>query len=335
MAEELVANMNVAVQNLGLHITHQGQVMETISDQLTSQNVTNEVKSYDGEQSRFKEWINDLEKYSLMNNFGDAQKIRAALQTSNGIVSDFVFRWQSETNEESKTWETLRKELTSRFSLVSDARHAKNMMRRIKQKNDESITAYHGRLYNLATEAYDRHSLNKSHVQLEMIECFIDGLHNSKLKFKLMERNPQTLDQAVQIAHADQNLRKMFNLRTARGWENAETPMEVDQIRKKKCNFCQRFGHIESDCRTKQTRVHQQNEVDLRQNVSSFPNRTTAERTVDRSYVCFFCGRPGHFRRNCFLYQKHKNPFNYRQNQAVDQQRQNVSVPNARAMPEN
>ena len=172
-------------------------------------------------------------------------RIKIALQTSKGVVSDFIFRWQENTGINERNWENLKIELTSRFSHVVDCRHAKNLMRRIKQKSDEPVIVYSGRLYNLAVEAYDLQTINVPLVQAELIECFIDGLNDMKLKYKLMERNPQTFENAVQIANQDQNLRRMFMLRTSKNIENTrETPMEVDYSRNKRCSHCQRFGHL-------------------------------------------------------------------------------------------
>ena len=308
MAEDLVPNLQATINELGIHIVNQGNLLNSVSTQLTYHGVNGFVEVYDGNQAKFGEWIHSLEKFSVLNSLSSEAKIKVALQTTKGVVSDFIFRWQENTGVEDRNWDNLKRELTSRFSLVTDARHAKNMLRRIKQKPEEPITVYSGRILNLAIDAYGSPTVNEPLVQAELIECFIDGLNNMKLKYKLMERNPQTFENAVQIANADQNLRKMFTMRTSKNIENArETPMEVDHSRNKRCSHCQRFGHLMSECRLKQrqttARTFQQNVVEAAKLNGNNHPRFNDEPASSNKYVCYHCNEPGHLKRNCYSLQ--------------------------------
>ena len=293
MEEEILVGVQTTMQQLTQHISNQGFIMNNLANQISIQGVGNSIEPFDGDPNKFKEWMRALDKYSLLNNLSDDKKVCIAFQTSRKIVSDYIFRWQTE--ERDPNWAGLKQELFSRFSPIVDAKHAKNMLRRSRQKPDENIIAYSTRLHNLSYEAYSG-AANQEYVETELIEAFVDGLHNQRLKFKLMERDPKTFKEAVKIAKDDQNLRTMFALRTK---TSTEEPMEVDTLRKRRCHYCDKAGHIAVNCRLRQ-RQQSNKQINEIQNMGSSNQVTRPEpRQLDRSLLCYYCGQPGHFKRNC------------------------------------
>ena len=279
MAEELLIGLQSTMDNLATAISNQG--VGTLID------------SYDGDAQKFKEWITQIEKYSLMNNLDDSKQIKITFMTSRGAVSDFVFRWQREVAADRNNWETLKNDLTARFSSITDSNHAHALLRQIKQKSNEPVTLYGERLYNLATEAYSNINVqdegSRIIIQRQLIDYFIDGLNNDGIKFKIMRESPRTLEEAIRTAMGEQNLRKRFALRNSKS--NSETPMEVDHARKPRCRHCNRTNHRSEDCRVKQI-----NEIE-KHNSNGY--RTINSQINNNPRRCYYCGSYEHIRRNC------------------------------------
>ena len=80
------------------------------------------------------------------------------------------------------TWAQLKEQLAVRFSDVNDAQMALSLLRRVKQKQGESIQNYSERILSLAEEAYNNQGGDA--VERQLIDIFVDGLTNDKLKMK-------------------------------------------------------------------------------------------------------------------------------------------------------
>ena len=279
--------------------------------------ITAYIGQYDGNPLKFKEWIRTMDKYNRLNGHSDIDKIKLAHMTSRGAVSDFIMRWQDE-NMNNMTWNNLLSALTTHFSDVTDSEHARALLRNIKQRENESVTIYVERLYNLAQDAYNISSLStaegKGIVISQLINNFVEGLADDSIKMKIMRRNPANLEDALEIALAEQNLQRRFsNLNKKKDFTNKKyqlgqgknnnqqvIPMEVDQMRRKQCSICFRFGHLASQCRKRQV-----NEV------------IPKDREIK---LCYYCQKPGHFKRDCEAFKKtqqrsygeRRNQFNYR-----------------------
>ena len=77
----------------------------------------------------------------------------------------------------------------------------------------------------------------------------MDGLYNDFLHMKVMRENPKTFQTGVQSALAEQNMKKIFHLRS-NDYENPKTsteiPMEIDHIRTQRKCLCHK-GDIWQD----------------------------------------------------------------------------------------
>ena len=129
------------------------------------------------------------------------------------------------------------------------------MLRKVKQKFQETVHAYAERLLALG-------------------EDFIDGLYRDGMKLEVMRDNPDTLNAAVTIASREQNLQKRFQLRLnqskneqAVSGNQGQMPMKVDHARNKgECHYCKKRGHHIKDCRK---RLQQLQSVLMRLKLSS------------------------------------------------------------------
>ena len=86
---------------------------------------------------------------------------------------------------------------------------------------------------------------------------FIDGLLHDNLKMKAMSDNPVSLQNSVNSAMAEQNLRRRFDLRLGRrertdrlDRHDGPTSMDVDCYRQQnKCFKYNKFGHWAKNCK--------------------------------------------------------------------------------------
>lgn len=79
--------------------------------------------------------------------------------------------------------------------------------------------------------------------QAEIIGYFVDGLRENPLKLKIRRENPADFQAALTIATREQNLYKLFQLRTGQTQDAAPgddfKPMDVSHLRpKSRCHYC-------------------------------------------------------------------------------------------------
>lgn len=292
------------VEQMYGHIAHQIQVL---TNQIARQTETNShqgvamtIKSFDGTHiSDFKNWIVAIEKYAFIHSLNDDKKKLITYQSSSGAVSDYIKRFLD--TRQGDNFETLKSELSHRFSDITDRAHAFSLLGKTKQKFGEGVQIYAERLLILAREAYDNVQDGAAAlVDQQLIEFFIDGLREDAIKLKILRDKPTTYERAVKLAMDEQNLRTRFTMRSNKdrsdrsfGNENRDhVPMEVGHIRPKRRCFRCGGKHLARDCKAGQVNMVRQS------------SRGT------QPLVCWNCGRQGHKSIECRDYrgQIRQNP---------------------------
>ena len=74
---------------------------------------------FEGDPTKFRDWIKSIEKYILLAGGDDDQTKRLAYQTIRGAVSDYIQRYM--TKHPNSSWEDLKSELNIRFAEVNDS----------------------------------------------------------------------------------------------------------------------------------------------------------------------------------------------------------------------
>ncbi|MCG7884346.1 MAG: hypothetical protein JAY96_22495 [Candidatus Thiodiazotropha endolucinida] len=266
---------NVAHEISGVHTT------------IGAQGVAKIITSYEGDPKLCKEWVKSIEKYAILTQLGEDQKKLVAYQASKGAVSDFIKRYLQE--HPGSSWQQLQEEIILRFSEVTDPQHALMLLRKVRQKDGESVQVYAERLMSLAEDAFGGQGMLNQPIQDQLVGFFTDGLLMDFMKMKVMRDNPRTFQAAVDTALTEQNLRKRFNLRsgkneTVRGGSYGHEPMEIGHLRPAKlCYNCKRTGHIAKDCRAKPK-----------------VNVVTGNRPFKNpNIICWGCNKRGHILRDC------------------------------------
>ena len=233
-----------------------GETLNKFNLTLSQQSIGSIVGTFGGDSSKCREWISSIEKFSELHQLNDEAKIDAALLTARSSVEDFIRRWKRGTAVP-RSWTALSSALMSHFGNVVDSNFAFDLLRKIKQGQEESVSLYAERIYRLSSDAYTYAELNDeasyAMAQRQLVNVFIDGLRDRNIKLKIMRSGPNTLDEALRIARNEVNILQRFDLRNSSSHNvSNETqrvePMEVSQIRTRTCHTCGRVGHISRDC---------------------------------------------------------------------------------------
>lgn len=155
------------------------------------------------------------------------------------------------------SWAEVKTRLEEKFKRPNTYEHAQDEITKIHQARNETIEVY-GNRFRMAL-----HRLNKAAENLTdspeglkvlretnekyAVRKFEQNIHNSELKFWVKMKTCQTLDAAIVVAMEEED--------------------QFDIPRKLVCNYCNRDGHTERDCRQKQRERNQ-----------NFPNRAESNR---------------------------------------------------------
>lgn len=226
---------------------------------------------FEGDPGKFKQWIKDIEKYAKMSDMNNEDIPKIAYVTCKGSGGDFIKRYltEIEASGELPSWNDLKQFLKNRFAEITDSQHAFAIMRKMRQNSNESVQIFAERILQVAEDTYTSENLDLEIIQKQWVDIFTDGLSFDFLRMKVLRENSNTLENAVQVAMREQNLRKRlrsqdnggdmsFNQNSTSTVGNnfllkfpeikpnifrREEPMEIDHFRNQRCHRCRKIGH--------------------------------------------------------------------------------------------
>ena len=308
--------MQDVLQGLGVMHTSLTNQLQSVNSNLCSASIASNITKYKGESSNFRDWISQVEKFSMLHRVGSVGDV--AYESSEGYVSEFLRRWRDNPDTATKSWEELKKELAARFGDVTDPAYAFTLLRHIKQEKGQSVALFAEKLITTAEQAFGEQTDRRT-LESQTLNFFIDGLRSKQLQIRLMREGHRTLQAAVASATKEQNLQRRFNLRfgTAKTpVEREEEPMDwetsyVNRVSTpKQCHKCYKFGHIARNCQSRGVPVRevraQYQGVQPQANRAAPQGHSAAQgparvegRPALEDRICWLCSQKGHIKRNC------------------------------------
>ena len=127
LATEITNNITGGLQEVGQNFSSQLSQLSTV---IGAQGVSQIVGVFEGDPTKFRDWIKSIEKNILLAGGYDDQTKRLAYQTSSGAVSDYIQRYMTE--HPNSLWENLMSEPNIRFAEVNDSHHAFTMLHKAR-----------------------------------------------------------------------------------------------------------------------------------------------------------------------------------------------------------
>ena len=198
-----------------------------LSNSIDNPSIGQFIAPFDGKNSGdFRPWVKQVETFCKLTNVPANGVKLVAYNASREAIKNFLARYL--TQFPAATWDMVKTELSRRFSTIIDPSHASVLLRRIHQRESESVQSYAERLVELAEQASTGlDNAAQSALATQLVGYFIDGLTSDQIKIKVLRLNPPTLDEAVNSAIYEVNLRKRLNLRVGRDLQTGHEPMDI------------------------------------------------------------------------------------------------------------
>lgn len=222
----MATNTNANTSGFTVPIDVFSRDLNSLRLEIRSQGLAKNIRGFAGEGfAQFKTWVKDMDKVATAVH-GDHEKLKMlAIQTLSGVASDFATKWvRAHING---TWGDLKEALKERYADLADSQYAQQALKRMSQKKGEGVQTFADRIIDTAEQAYDIRDLDSPVIQAQLRDIYIDGLTEDNIARKIITRQPNTLQQAVEIATAAQQTDRTFRLRR-RG--NESEPMDVDAV---------------------------------------------------------------------------------------------------------
>ncbi|GJZ19577.1 reverse transcriptase domain-containing protein [Tanacetum coccineum] len=278
------------------------------------------------------QWFERMETVFRISNCTVENQVKFATCTLMGIALTW---WNSHvrtvTNDVAyaMTWTDLKKKMTTKYCPRNEIKKIEAELWNLKVKGTD-VVAYNQRFQELALLC-DRMFPEET----DKIERYVGGMPDL-IYSSVVASKPKTMQEAIEMAtelmdrrintfaerqaenkrkfedtsRNNQNQQQNKRQNTGRAYAAGNGDKKPYEGTKPLCNNCKKLGHLAKDCRSRPaTANNNNNNRNNNNNNNRNNNNPRAQGANTNAIVCFECGAPGHFKKDCPQW-KNKNQGN-------------------------
>jgi len=295
---EFVQGLTTELRNVACSVTN------TLRGESLLKNIHPLIRKEDG---GYRTWLEDMEIYFQVVRVAEEDKCQAALLTTGGAVSQYIYRLIN-TNSQLR-WNELKHSLGEYYGVVSDPTARLVELANIKQGIAEGIHEYMQRVLRLAGSAYEGVDGRNEVAVKQVLGFFIEGIRDREIKLAVLKDEPQNLEAAYQKALSELK----WKIRLDEGSKYEDEPMEICHARRriaieavspitsrdnnnKNTRGGNSSGSINNGNNNNNKGRYTTNSQIGRYGEARYRNREREKRIVR----CWNCGKQGHMQRFCW-----------------------------------
>ncbi|KAF9760565.1 Retrovirus-related Pol polyprotein from transposon TNT 1-94 [Nosema granulosis] len=247
-----------------------------------------------GSQGDVHDWLDTLEQRFTMAQWNDANK----LHYISIHLQDDAYRWWMQTSSTIKTWSSFKEAVTRAFGSTRSQELAFEQLKWYKQAVNQSITQYYDKIIELCKK------VDPAMPDSLKVKYLMAGIKES-LKTHVALQDPQSteaflssarkIEDVLLLTNANYELHDSDNTIINAANYQIQQPNQPTFTKSLNNTFYRNSQYVNTpQARTTYNRNTSYGNNTNRQN--KFSKRT---RSTQRSKVCFNCGTPGHYARDC------------------------------------
>ena len=265
----------------------------TVSDNLSTSHLHRTVADdiikrptyFRGSQDDVYDWLDKLEQRFSMAQWNEENKL-------NYIpihLQEDAYRWWMQTSSTIKTWSSFKDTVIRAFGSTRKQELAFEQLKWCKQSIHQSITQYYDKVMELCRK------VDPAMPDSLKLKYLMGGIKNS-LKTHVALQDPKTTEAFLSSARKIEDIIACTNPKTELIPEVITLNATAYQGQSNQANFARNNFR---DFNSRQTRANNYQEARFQDQQQQRPKYSKFTKRSQLSNVCYNCGTPGHYARNC------------------------------------